>query len=78
MVALSRHWHVPSALRPSPLRLESDQARVLVERGALLIDVRRQDDPEAAYPGAERVPPDEFPGRVVGMRREVAIVLACT
>ena len=77
-VPLTRRFHVPSALRPSSLRLEPDHARELVAEGALLVDVRRQDDPSPALPGAERIPPDAIPGRVGGLRREVAIVLACT
>jgi rhodanese-related sulfurtransferase len=77
-VALSRHWHLPSALRPSSLRLEPPQAQALLADGAVLVDVRRQDDPSPSFPGALRVPPDEIPGWIQGMRPEVAIVLACT
>jgi rhodanese-related sulfurtransferase len=77
-VPLTRRFHVPSALRPSSLRIEPDDAHELVAGGALLIDVRRQDDPSPSLPDAERIPPDEFPSRVAGLRREVAIVLACT
>jgi rhodanese-related sulfurtransferase len=78
MARLTRRFHVPSALRPSGLRIEPDRARSLVGTGALLIDVRRQDDPGAALPGAQRVPPDAIPGRVAGFPRDVPIVLACT
>jgi rhodanese-related sulfurtransferase len=78
MARLTRRFHVPSALRPSSLRIESDQAHRLVETGALLIDVRRQDDPAAALPRGQRVPPDLIPGRVAGFPRDVPIVLACT
>jgi rhodanese-related sulfurtransferase len=74
----TRRFHVPSALRPSSLRVDADRARALASDGALLIDVRRQDDESAALPGSVRIPPDEIPERVVGMRRDVAIVLACT
>jgi rhodanese-related sulfurtransferase len=77
-VPLSRRFHVPSALRPSSLRLEPEEVRDLLADGAVLIDVRRQDDPSPALPGAERIPPDMIPGRLPGFRREVAIVLACT
>jgi rhodanese-related sulfurtransferase len=77
-VALTRHWHLPSALRPSSLRVEPAEARALVSGGAVLVDVRRQDDPAPGFPGAVRVPPDEIPGWIQGMRPEVAIVLACT
>jgi rhodanese-related sulfurtransferase len=77
-VALTRHWHLPSALRPSSLRLEPEEARSVVAHGAVLVDVRRQDDPAPAFPDAVRVPPDEIPGWIQGMRPDVAIVLACT
>lgn len=53
-------------------------AQALVAKGALLIDVRRQDDPSPALAGALRVDPDEVPGRLPEFPREVAIVLACT
>jgi rhodanese-related sulfurtransferase len=78
MARLTRRFHVPSALRPSDLRIDPARARALVDDGALLIDVRRQDDPAAALPEAERVPPDLIPGRVAGFPRDVPIVLACT
>jgi rhodanese-related sulfurtransferase len=76
---LTRRFHLPSALRPASLRIEAEEARALVEaRRALLIDVRRQDDPSSAIDGAVRIAPDEIPGRVVGFPRDVPIVLACT
>ena len=74
----TRHFHVPSALRPSSLRVDAERAGALVGDGALLIDVRRQDDDSAALHGSVRIPPDEIPERVAGLRRDVAIVLACT
>jgi rhodanese-related sulfurtransferase len=76
--SLTRRFHIPSALRRSSLRIDAQRAHDLVDRGALLVDVRRQDDYRAALPGAVRVAPDEVPGRVPEFRREVAIVLACT
>jgi rhodanese-related sulfurtransferase len=78
MSPLTRRFHIPSALRHSSLRIDAERAQGLVDCGALLVDVRRQDDTTAALPGAVRVAPDEVPGRVPGFRREVAIVLACT
>ena len=78
MSPLTRRFHVPSALRRSTLRIDAEQARGLLDGGALLVDVRRQDDVSAALPGAVRVAPDEVPGRVPEFPREVAIVLACT
>jgi hypothetical protein len=77
-VALSRHWHLRSALRPSQLRIEPDRGRALLAEGATLVDVRRQDDPSPLLPHAIRVPPDEIPGWIQGMRPDVAIILACT
>jgi hypothetical protein len=78
VVGLSRHWHLRSALRPSSLRVEPDRAQALIARGATLVDVRRQEDPSPTFRDAVRVPPDEIPGWIEGMRPEVAIVLACT
>jgi rhodanese-related sulfurtransferase len=75
---LTRRFHLPSALRPASLRIEPEAARELVDEGALLIDVRRQDDPTAALEGAVRISPDEIPQRVAGFPRDVPIVLACT
>jgi rhodanese-related sulfurtransferase len=74
----TRRFHIPSAARPSPARIEVDEARELTAAGALLVDVRREEDPSAELPGAVRIAPDEMPERVAGLRREVAIVLACT
>jgi rhodanese-related sulfurtransferase len=75
---LTRRFHIPSALRRSTLRIDAGQVQLLLDGGALLVDVRRQDDVSAALPGALRVAPDEVPGRVPEFPREVAIVLACT
>jgi rhodanese-related sulfurtransferase len=77
-MALTRHWHLRSALRPSELRVEPDRARALVAGGATLVDVRRQEDPSPMLRDAIRVPPDEIPSWIQGMRADVAIVLACT
>ena len=74
----TRRFHIPSALRPSSARVGADAARELVAHGALLIDVRRNDDRGAALAAAERIAPDEIPERLSGFRREVPIVLACT
>jgi hypothetical protein len=78
MGAPTRRFHLPSAARRSPARIDSDRARELCAEGALVIDVRRRDDPVASPAGALRVAPDMIPQRVETMRREVAIVLACT
>jgi rhodanese-related sulfurtransferase len=78
MAAPTRRFHVPSALRPSRLRIGPDVARDLVAGGALLIDVRRQDDDRGSPPGALRIAPDAIPELLQGFRREVPIILACT
>jgi rhodanese-related sulfurtransferase len=74
----SRQFHLPSALRPSSVRIDGGSARRLVSEGALLVDVRRHDDPGAHLAGSVRIPPDLIPTHLPGFRREVAIVLACT
>jgi rhodanese-related sulfurtransferase len=74
---LTRRFHVPSALRPSVLRIDADHARGLLAAGGLLVDVRREDDPVARLDGALRLPPDMFPERLSEFRRDVPIVLAC-
>jgi rhodanese-related sulfurtransferase len=75
----TRRFHLPSALRPTSLRIEAEAARTLIEdQGALLVDVRRQDDPTSPLDGAVRVAPDEVPGRIAAFPRDVPIVLACT
>jgi rhodanese-related sulfurtransferase len=75
---LTRRFHLPSALRPSSLRVEGDAARELIAKGALLIDVRRQDDRSGLIDGAVRISPDEIPGRAAMFPRDAPIVLACT
>jgi rhodanese-related sulfurtransferase len=67
-----------SRLRPASLRIGVDEAQALIARGGLLVDVRREDDPDAGLEGAVRIAPDEIPGRVVEFPRDVPIVLACT
>jgi hypothetical protein len=44
----------------------------------MLVDVRRQEDPSPLLRDAIRVPPDEIPAWIEGMRADEAIVLACT
>ena len=78
MATLTRRFHVPSAVRASRLRIDPAVARELVAHGALLVDVRREDDPAESPPGAVRIAPDMIPERREGFRREVPIVLACT
>ena len=78
MPPLTRRFHLPSALRPSSLRIDVAAARSLVAAGALLVDCRRKDD--VAYPleGATRVPPDEIPAFAATLAPGVELVLTCT
>lgn len=78
MTKLTRRYHIPSALRRTPLRVELATANELIATGALLIDVRRHDDRTPSLPGAVRISPDEIPAAVAGFARSTPIVLACT
>jgi rhodanese-related sulfurtransferase len=78
MAELTRRFHVPSAIRPSSVRISADAAHALVADGAVLVDVRRQDDQTARLDGSLRITPDAIPEWVVDARRDVPIVLACT
>ena len=73
----TRHFHVPSAVRRSPARIDAAAARRLVANGALLVDVRRRDDPAVTLEGALRIFPDEIPQRLEEFPRDTPIVLAC-
>lgn len=75
--APTRRFHVPSAVRGSPARIDTASARELVATGALLVDVRRKDDPAMTLEGALRVPPDEIPQRLNEFSRNTPIALAC-
>lgn len=74
----TRRFHLPSALRPSAVRIGPDEARGLIERGARLIDVRRQDDPTMSLAGSLRIAPDRIPDSMRTFPRDLPIVLACT
>jgi MFS family permease/rhodanese-related sulfurtransferase len=76
--APSRHFHIPSALRSSPTRIEADDVRELTAHGAVLVDVRRIEDGEPAIPGALRIPPDTIPDRLHDLPTDAPILLACT
>jgi hypothetical protein len=78
MAAPTRRFHLPSAVRPSPARIEPGRARELAAAGAVVIDVRRREDPAESPPGALRISPDAIPGHTGALRQETAIVLACT
>jgi rhodanese-related sulfurtransferase len=73
----TRRFHVPSAVRASPARIDAGAARDLVAAGAPLVDVRRLDDPAVTLEGAVRIPPDEIPERLDEFSRDTPIVLAC-
>jgi hypothetical protein len=73
----TRRFHVPSAVRGSATRIDGASARELVANGALLVDVRRKDDPTVTLEGALRIPPDEMPQRLDEFSRDTPIVLAC-
>ena len=75
--APTRRFHVPSAVRASPARIDAERAGELVAAGAQLVDVRRLDDPAVTVEGARRIPPDEVPQHLGELMRDVPIVLAC-
>jgi len=75
--APTRRFHVPSAVRGSPARIDAATARELVASGAPLLDVRRKDDPAMTLEGALRIFPDEIPQRLDEFARDTPIVLAC-
>jgi rhodanese-related sulfurtransferase len=75
--APTRRFHVPSAVRGSAARIDAATARELVVNGALLVDVRRKDDPALTLEGALRIPPDEISSRLGELSRDTPIVLAC-
>ena len=75
--APTRRFHVPSAVRGSPARIDPERGRELVAAGAAGVDVRRLDDPAVTIPGAVRIPPDELPEHLGELSRDVPIVLAC-
>jgi rhodanese-related sulfurtransferase len=78
LTKLTRRFHIPSAVRQSPLRIDQDTANELVAAGALVIDVRRHDDHVPTLEGAVRIPPDEIPAALASFNRDTPIVLACT
>ena len=78
MAQPTRRFHLISAVRPSSVRIAPNAARALVTDGALLVDVRRQDDDTARIEGALRITPDAIPERIAEFQRDLPIVLACT
>ncbi len=61
-----------------PVRVDPDSARLLVEGGALLIDVRKSDDPGLPLPHARRVTPEELGEAAPSLDKSQPLVLACT
>jgi MFS family permease/rhodanese-related sulfurtransferase len=61
-----------------PVRIDPDSARLLVEGGAVLVDVRKSDDPGLALPDARRVTPEELGNAAPAFEPGTPIVLACT
>jgi rhodanese-related sulfurtransferase len=76
--APTRRYHIPSAIRRSSRRIDPDEARELIEEGATLIDVRRNDIVDVPLDGALRIPPDEIPQRLGELPRDRPIIVACT
>jgi rhodanese-related sulfurtransferase len=74
----TRRYHIPSAIRPSPVRIEPEQARELIENGATLVDVRRASQDPPAPERALRIPPDEIPESLDRFDPDTPIVLGCT
>jgi NADPH-dependent 2,4-dienoyl-CoA reductase/sulfur reductase-like enzyme len=66
--APTRRFHVPSAVRGSAARIDAARAASSSRNGALLVDVRRNDDPAVTLEGARRIPPDEIPLRLNDFR----------
>jgi MFS family permease/rhodanese-related sulfurtransferase len=77
MTKLTRQFHVPSAVRTSPARIDTTTAERLIGNGALVIDVRRDED-GGERDGVLRITPDLIPGRAETFERDVPIVLTCT
>jgi rhodanese-related sulfurtransferase len=75
---LSAARRFAATLRASSLRLDAGAARELLDHGALLIDVRRRDDPSDPLDGAVRIAPDEVPARLSELPHDTPIVLVCT
>ena len=61
-----------------PVRIDASSARLLVDGGALLIDVRKSEDPGLPLPDARRVTPEDLGRAAPGFDAAVPIILACT
>jgi rhodanese-related sulfurtransferase len=78
VATLTRRFYLPSALRRSPARISRETARELEAAGALVLDVRRNEDEVGRLEGAWRISPDMIPSNVADFPRNSPIVLACT
>lgn len=61
-----------------PVRVDAGSAQLLVEGGAVLVDVRKSEDPGLPLPDARRVTPEELADAALTFDPGVPIVLACT
>lgn len=77
-VGLGAWQRARAAFGGGSLRIDLDTANELIAQGAVLVDVRRTDDPGGSLAGAVRIPPDEIPSHLGAFSRDVPIVLACT
>jgi MFS family permease/rhodanese-related sulfurtransferase len=78
MARLIRSLERSLGLGRDPVRVDPDSARLLVDGGALLVDVRKSDDQGRPLAGATRITPEELGDRAGGLDRGVPVVLACT
>jgi MFS family permease/rhodanese-related sulfurtransferase len=78
MARLIRSLERSLGLGRDPVRVDADSARLLVDGGAFLVDVRKSDDLGEPLDGATRITPEELGARVGELDRDVPVVLACT
>jgi rhodanese-related sulfurtransferase len=59
-------------------QVDAGEARRLLDRGALLVDVRRPDEWEAGHaPDARHIPLDQLPSRLGDVARAERVVMVC-
>lgn len=65
-------------LHPEDADYTPQQAQVEIARGALLVDVREQDEWDAGrMPGARLIPMGEIPNRLADLPRDRRIIFTC-
>ncbi len=65
-------------LHPEVEDYTPEQARAEIARGALLIDVREQDEWDTGHmPGAQLIPMGEIPKRIAELPRDRKIIFTC-